>query len=168
VHWHASLYEFLVDLWPVVGRAHGRAPGGSEGVRPGSGRAAAAEQLVVAAYQLLHLCHASPDARVVHVALLTFVDSLADHEEMLEGCAARCNKELLAQLLAPLLRLLHPDLYPEFLRLARGEHGEAWRPRRGLPPRWLQLLEALADLQAAHPAVDAAVLVYLLESANVE
>ncbi|GAX80346.1 hypothetical protein CEUSTIGMA_g7785.t1 [Chlamydomonas eustigma] len=167
--WHSSLYEFLTDLWPAVGRAHA---GQGNRVRGGAltGQQREEQQeLIQGAYKFAGLCWSSEDERFRHSIALSFVENMTDHDGLFEECCRMLPKDLLAEGVVPAFKALHsPVYYTTFLSLARDRMGLDWHPAPRHHKKWRTLVEQLESMKRCHPEVDITVLAYLDESFNVD
>lgn len=179
--WHATLYEFLFDLWPALSKAHSR----QQDVLNGSSSSNAHVQMLRRGYRFVELCARSEDPHIALVAAASFAENVGDSDTVLEGCWGYLSRNSVRGILLPAARALLPaNEFEELceaamsasLDQAAAAHGLAaagggagkgraaaavpLAPAAAPPPALAAGLAKLQRLRVLHPVVPASVLAY--------
>ncbi|GIL82824.1 hypothetical protein Vretimale_8192 [Volvox reticuliferus] len=193
--WHSCLFDFLFELWPEVGRAHVTAAGSSGSRRllltseveltealaadaagvaaptpltppPSPARVQRAAQLLEDAYTFVARCFSSADFAIRSAAVVSVLDCLGDHDELVENLALRLPPLMVQRLLVPLApRFQPPWVVEEWLNAVADAYPD-YVPVATVPRRWQELMEQLAAAEVVHPGGGLGVVHAVLEFAE--
>ncbi|GLI67348.1 hypothetical protein VaNZ11_011424, partial [Volvox africanus] len=193
--WHSCLFDFLFEIWPEVGRAHVTG-GGSSGTRrllftreveltevlavdaagvaasappapsPSPARVQRATRLLEDAYAFAARCFSSMDFAVRSAVVVSALDCMGDHDELVEHLALRLPTLMVQRLLVPLVPHFQPPWVVEEWLGAVADAYPDYVPVATVPRRWQELMERLAAAEVVHPGGGRGVVHAVLEFAE--